>query len=58
LKKQQVEGFQALKDALCSSDIVAYTDFTFTFTFTTHASRVTLAAVLSQVQNGIEIIRS
>jgi hypothetical protein len=52
--ERQIAAFQALKDALCSSDVLAYPDFTAPFTLTTDASRIAIAAVLSQVQNGVE----
>jgi hypothetical protein len=52
--ERQITAFQALKDALCSSDVLAYPDFTTPFTLTTDASRVAVAAVLSQVQNGVD----
>jgi hypothetical protein len=52
-----IGGFQALKDALCSSDIMAYPDFTSTFNLTTNPSGVPLAAVFSQVQNAKEMLR-
>jgi hypothetical protein len=57
-EQQQVAAFQTMKDALCSSDIMAYTDFTSMLILTTHASRVAVAALLSQVQNSIEMLRS
>jgi hypothetical protein len=52
--ERQITALQALKDALCSSDVLAYPDFTTPFTLTTDASRVAVAAVISQVQNGVE----
>jgi hypothetical protein len=52
--ERQITAFQALKDAFCSSDVLAYPDFTTPFTLTTDASRVSVAAVVSQVQTGVD----
>jgi transposase InsO family protein len=47
-------AFDALKTALCSNQVMAYPDFTQPFILTTDASKYAAAAILSQVQNGIE----
>ena len=51
--KQQA-AFEKLKEALCSSQVLAYPDFSAQFILTTDGSRTAVAAFLSQVQNGVE----
>jgi hypothetical protein len=41
-------------EVLCSDQVLAYLDFSTQFIFTTDASKVAVAAVLSLVQNGVE----
>jgi hypothetical protein len=51
--RQQL-AFEKLKEILCSGQVLAYPDFNAKFILTTDASKVAVAAVLSQVQNGLE----
>ena len=51
--RQQV-AFGKLKDTLCSNQALAYHDFKFQFILTTVASKIAVAAILSQVLNGVE----
>jgi hypothetical protein len=39
---------------MCSSEVLAYPDFKSEFILTTDASKVGIAGILSQIQNGIE----
>ena len=50
----QQAAFEGLKEALCSEQVLAYPDFNSQFILTTDASRVAVAGILSQVQNGVE----
>jgi hypothetical protein len=43
-----------MKEILCSEQVLVYPDFSKQFVLTTDASRVGVAALLSQVQDGIE----
>jgi hypothetical protein len=49
---RQQAASKKLKETLCSSDVLEYPDFDSEFIVTTDASRVAVAAVISQVQNG------
>ena len=51
---RQQAAFERLKEALCSSQVLAYPDFSTQFILTTDGSRNAVAAILSQVQNGVE----
>jgi hypothetical protein len=51
---RQQAAFEALKTALCSEQVLAYPKFGSQFILTTDASKVAVAAILSQVQDGIE----
>jgi tRNA(Ser,Leu) C12 N-acetylase TAN1 len=53
-ENRQQAAFEQLKDILCSEKVLAYPDFSKQFILTTDASRVGVAAILSQVQDGIE----
>jgi len=43
-----------MKDRLCTSPVLAYPNFNLPFIMTTDASKLAVAAVLSQVQDGAE----
>jgi hypothetical protein len=53
-KERQETAFNCLKEKLCSSEVLAFPDFKSDFILTTDASKVGVAAILSQVQNGVE----
>jgi hypothetical protein len=53
-ESRQQAAFERLKEALCSEQVLAYPDFKAQFILTTDASRLGLAAILSQVQDGVE----
>jgi len=50
----QQQAFEDLKNKLCTMPVLAYPDFSRPFILTTDASKAEVAAVLSQVQEGIE----
>jgi len=50
----QQEEFDELKTKLCTTPVLAYPNFELPFILTTDASKVAVAAILSQVQNGLE----
>ena len=50
----QQNAFQNMKDKLCTTPVLAYPNFDLPFIFTTDASKVVVAAILSQVENGVE----
>ena len=50
----QQEAFDELKAKLCTTPVLAYPNFDLLFILTTDASKVAVAAILSQVQNGLE----
>jgi len=52
--EQQQAAFEALKSALCSEQVLAYPNFDSPFILTTDDSRIAVAAILSQVQDGVE----
>ena len=43
-----------IKDKLCTAPVLAYPNFDLPFILTTDASKVAVAAILSQVQSGVE----
>jgi hypothetical protein len=47
-------AFNKLKDPLCSSEVLAYPDLNAQLILTTDASRVAVAAIHSQFQDGVE----
>jgi len=51
---RQQAAFERLKESLRSSQVLAFPDFSTQFILTTDGSRTTVAAILSQVQNGVE----
>jgi len=53
-ESSQQAGFDKLKEILCSEQVLAYPDFNSQFILTTDASKVAVAAILSQVQEGAE----
>ena len=50
----QQEAFEKLKSELCSISVLAYPNFKLPFNLTTNASKVGIAAILSQVQDELE----
>jgi len=52
--EQQQAAFEALKTALCSEQVLAYPNFDSQFILTTDASKTAVAAMLSQIQDGVE----
>ena len=51
---KQQEAFQTMKDTLCTAPVLAYPNFNLPFILSTDASRNSLGAILSQVQDGLE----
>jgi len=51
---QQQQAFQSMKDRLCTTPVLAYPNFELPFILTTDVSKVAIAAILSQVQDGKE----
>jgi hypothetical protein len=47
-------AFEKLKEILCSDQVLAYPDFNSQFILTTDASKAAVAAILSQVQDGVQ----
>jgi len=54
LGPQQQQAFQSMKDRLCTTPVLVYPNFELPFLLTTDASKVAIAAILSQVQDGKE----
>lgn len=54
----QQAAFEKLKEILCSEQVLAYPDFNLQFILTTDASKVAMAAILSQMQDGIECTKA
>ena len=50
----QQEAFENLKTRLCTMPVLSYPDFNRIFTLTTDACGIAVAAVLSQIQDGVE----
>jgi hypothetical protein len=50
----QQDALERMKDKLCSTPVLGYPNFELPFILTTDASRLAVAAVLSQVQDGAE----
>jgi len=50
----QKEAFEGLKDKLYTTPVLAYPNFELPFILTTDASKLAVAAVLSQVQDGVD----
>ena len=50
----QQDAFEQLKVKLCTTPVLAYPNFELPFILTTDASKVAVAAILSQVQDGLE----
>jgi hypothetical protein len=48
------KSFPKYKDRLCTTPVLAYPNFEVPFILTTDASRLAIAAVFSQIQNGKE----
>ena len=54
MTERQQSAFEALKIALCSEKVLAYGNFDSQFILTTDASKTAVAAILSQIQDGVE----
>ena len=54
LSERQQTAFEKLKQVLCSEQVLVYPKFDSQFILTSDASKVTVAAILSQVQDGLE----
>ena len=52
--ESQQKAFESIKEKLCTAPVLAYPNFDLPFILTTDASQVAVAAILSQVQNGVE----
>ena len=52
--ERQQSAFEHLKRVLCSEQVLAYPDFSSEFILTTDASKAAVAAILSQVRDGVE----
>ena len=52
--ERQNSAFENLKTYLCSEQVMAYPDFSSQFILTANASKVPVAPILSQVQDGVE----
>jgi len=50
----QLKPFESVKDKLCTTPVLPHTNFELSFILTTDASKLAVAAVLSQVQIGVE----
>jgi hypothetical protein len=50
----QQKAFEEMKDRLCTTPVLAHPNFDLPFILTTDASKVAVAAILSQVQDGEE----
>ena len=53
--QSQQKAFESIKDKLCTAPVLAYHNFDLPFILTTDASKVAVATILSQVQNGVEL---
>jgi hypothetical protein len=53
-KSSQEAAFEKLKEVICSEQVLAYPDFKSLFILTTDASKVAVATVLLQVEDGVE----
>ena len=51
---KQQEAFLGLKKRICTIPVLAYPNFKLSFILTTDASKTATAAILTQVQNGLE----
>jgi len=54
MESKSTKSFESIKDKLCTASELAYSNFDLPFILTTDASKVAVAAILSQVQNGVE----
>ena len=52
--ERQQSAFEASKESLCLEQVLAYPNFDSQFILTTGASKFAVAAILSQVQKGVE----
>jgi len=54
MESKSAKAFESIKNKLCTAPVLAYRSFDLPFILTTDASKVTVAAILSQVQKGVE----
>ena len=52
--QSQQTSFDSIKDKLCTSPVLGYPNFDLPFILNTDVSKVAVAAILSQIQNGVE----
>ena len=52
--ERQQSASEGMKTVLCSEQVLGYPDFGSQFILTTDASNIAVAAILSQVQDGVE----
>jgi len=50
----QQQAFDSMKEMLCTAPVLAHPNLGLPFTLTTDASKIAVAAILSQVQDGVE----
>ena len=50
----QQQAFDSMKEKLCTAPVLTYPNFGLPFILTTDASKIAVAAILSQVQDGVE----
>jgi hypothetical protein len=50
----QQQAFDSMKEKLCTASVLAYPNFGLPFILTTDASKIAVAAILSQAQDGVE----
>jgi len=51
---EQQKAFQSMKDKLCATPVLTYPNLKLPFILNTDASKTAIAAILSQVQDGVE----
>ena len=51
---EQQQAFESLKDKFCKAPVLAFHDISLPFILATEASKTAVAAILPQIQNGVE----